>query len=166
VINDLSKTFPLAGTRTGWIIERDAGRREQYCTARNYFSICNSTAGEILAEIAIRNHAAVLNKTQEAANRNLQQLDGFMADQCDVIGWIRPQGGMTAFPWLVSGADTRPFCESAAERGILLVPGDCFDAPSHFRLGFAAAGDNFGTGLDRLVEFVNSWPAKAVSAAI
>ena len=65
-----------------------------------------------------------------------------MADHRDVLGWIPPQGGMTAFPWLVSGENDRPFCQAATERGILLAPGDCFDAPSHFRLGFAAAGDS------------------------
>jgi hypothetical protein len=45
----------------------------------------------------------------------------------------------------VSGAHTRSFCQAAAERGILFAPGDCFDVPSHFRLGFAASGDNFGS---------------------
>ncbi|HZW79371.1 MAG TPA: hypothetical protein VFF50_02765 [Candidatus Deferrimicrobiaceae bacterium] len=38
----------------------------------------------------------------------------------------------------------------ASEKGILLAPGDCFDSPSHFRLGFAAAGDKFPQALDRL----------------
>ena len=67
VVNNLSKAFPLAGTRTGWIIEPDAKRREQYLTARSYFSVCNSTPGEILAEIAVRHHSAVLGKTPESA---------------------------------------------------------------------------------------------------
>ena len=71
---------------------------------------------------------------------------------------------MTGFPWLVSGEDTRSFCQAATERGILFAPGDCFDVPSHFRFGFAAAGDNFGRALDRLEEFVKSWSAKMVTA--
>jgi aspartate/methionine/tyrosine aminotransferase len=155
VINDLSKAFPLAGTRTGWMIERDAERRKQYWTARAYFSICNNTAGEILAEIAIRHHAFVLERTQDAASRNLEQLDRFMAAHSDVLGWSRPQGGLTGFPWLVSGEDARPFCQAAAERGILFAPGDCFDMPSHFRVGVAAAGDRFGNALDRWEELMN-----------
>jgi len=60
----------------------------------------------------------------------------------------------------VSGENDRPFCQAATERGILLAPGDCFDAPSHFRLGFAAAGDNFSKALDRFGAFVKSWSAK------
>ena len=164
VIADLSKAFSIAGVRTGWIIEHDARRREQYWTARAYFSISNTTTGEILSEVAIRNRDVVLGKAQETATANLELLDRFMSEHRDVLAWIRPQGGMTAFPWLVNGEDARPFCQAATEHGILLAPGDCFDSPSHFRLGFAAAGDGFPKALDRLGEFVKSWSAKMVTA--
>lgn len=164
VISDLSKAFSIAGVRTGWMIEHDARRRQQYWTARAYFSISNTTTGEILSEIAIRQHDVVLGQTREAATRNLALLDRFMSKHSEVFGWIRPPGGMTAFPWLVSGENARPFCQAATEHGILLAPGDCFDVPSHFRLGFAASGEDFPRALDRLGEFVRSRSAKMVSA--
>jgi aspartate/methionine/tyrosine aminotransferase len=164
VIGDLSKAFSLSGVRTGWIIEHDAQRRQQYWTARAYFTITNSTTGEILSEIAIRRRDAVLGRAQEISTRNLKLLAQFMAEHRDVLGWIPPQGGMTAFPWLVNGEDARPFCQAAAERGILLAPGDCFDAPSHFRLNFATTGDNFSHALDRFGGFVKNWSAKMVTA--
>jgi len=164
VISDLSKAFSIAGVRTGWMIEHDAQRRQQYWTARAYFSISNTTTGEILSEIAIRKRDVVLGKTQAVATRNLQLLDRFMTEHHEVLGWIPPRGGMTAFPWLITGENERPFCQAATERGILLAPGDCFDAPSHFRLGFAAAGDNFSQALDRFGSFVKSWSAKMVTA--
>jgi aspartate/methionine/tyrosine aminotransferase len=164
VIGDLSKAFSIPGVRTGWIIEHDAQRRRQYWTARAYFSVSNTTTGEILSEIAIRKREIVLGKTQAVSTRNLKLLDRFMAEHRDVLGWIPPQGGMTAFPWLLSGENDRPFCQAAAEQGILLVPGDCFDTPAHFRLGLAAAGDNFPKALDRFGTFVKSWSAKMVTA--
>jgi aspartate/methionine/tyrosine aminotransferase len=164
VIHDLSKAFSIAGVRTGWMIEHDARRRQQYWTARAYFSICNGTTGEMLAEIAIRRRDVILSKTQETATRNLRLLDQFMSEHSDVLGWIRPEGGMTAFPWLVSGEDARAFCQAAAKHGILLAPGDCFDVPSHFRLGFAAAGEEFPRALERLAELVKSWSPKLAIA--
>src|SRR5437763_2135961 len=164
VVGDLSKAFSPPGVRTGWIIEHDPKRRQQYWSARASFSVSNTTTGEILSEIAIHNRDVVLGKIQEVASRNLKLLERFMADHRDVLGWIPPQGGMTAFPWLVSGEDDRAFCQAATERGILLAPGDCFDAPSHFRLGFAAAGENFSKALDRFGAFVKSWSAKMVTA--
>ena len=163
VIHDFSKAFALAGLRTGWMIEHDRERRQRYWNARAYFSISNNSAGEMLAEIAMRNRDVVLGKTQATATRNLEHLDRFMNEHRETLGWIRPQGGMTAFPWLISGENARPFCQAAAAQGILLAPGDCFDAPSHFRLGFAAAGDKFPQALDRFGEFVKSWPGKTAS---
>ncbi|HXZ42442.1 MAG TPA: aminotransferase class I/II-fold pyridoxal phosphate-dependent enzyme [Terriglobales bacterium] len=165
VIHDFSKAFPLSGVRTGWMIEHDAKRRERYWNARTYFSISNNTAGEILAEIAMRNRDTVLRETQETASVNLQLLDGFMAQHRETLGWIRPQGGMTAFPWLVSGENARAFCQAAAAQGILLAPGDCFDMPPYFRLGFAAIEPGkFPRALERLGEFVRSLSAKLATA--
>ncbi len=163
VIHDFSKAFPLSGVRTGWMIEHDPKRRELYWNARAYFSISNNTAGEILAEIAMRHRDTILGKTQDTATQNLRQLDAFMAEHRETLGWIPPRGGMTAFPWLASGENSRAFCQAAAEQGILLAPGDCFDAPSHFRLGFAALTDKFPDALDRLAEFVKSWSATSVA---
>jgi aspartate/methionine/tyrosine aminotransferase len=163
VIADLSKAFSIPGVRTGWIVERDAKRREQYWNARAYFSISNTTTGEILSEIAIRKRDVVLGRAQETATRNLKLIELFMTDHRGVLDWIAPQGGMTAFPWLVSGENARPFCQAATEHGILLAPGDCFDVPSHFRLGFAAAGDNLAKALDRFGAFLESWAAKMVT---
>ena len=164
VIHDFSKAFPLAGVRTGWMVEHDPKRRQQYWNARAFFSVSNSTAGEMLAEIAMRKRDIVLKRTQEAASRNLEILDRFMNDRRETLGWIRPRGGMTAFPWLASGENSRPLCEAAAERGVVLAPGESFDVPSHFRLGFAASESEFPRGLERLGEVIQSWSRKRAVA--
>jgi aspartate/methionine/tyrosine aminotransferase len=165
VIHDFSKAFPLSGVRTGWMIEHDAKRRKEYWTARCYFSITNNSAGEFLAELAMRHRDVVLGRTQKVASENLRRLDRFMSEHQETIGWIPSRGGMTAFPWLVSGEDSRAFCQGAAEQGILLAPGDCFDAPPHFRLGFAAMADKFPDALGRLGEFIKTWSSTPVTRA-
>jgi aspartate/methionine/tyrosine aminotransferase len=165
VIHDFSKAFPLSGVRTGWMIEHDPKRRERYWNARAYFSISNNTPGEILAEIAMRHRDRVLAKTQQTASKNLRHLEAFMSEHRETLGWIAPSGGMTAFPWLLSGENSCAFCQAAAEQGILLAPGDCFDAPPHFRLGFAAMTDKFPDALQRFGEFVRSWSAAKLATA-
>ena len=147
------------------MIEHDSKRRERYWMARTYFSISNNTAGEMLAEIAMRHRNVVLGKTQQTATQNLRQLASFMSEHRETLGWIPPRGGVTAFPWLLSGENSRPFCQAAAEQGILLAPGDCWDEPSHFRLGFAATSDKFPQALARFGEFVKSWSAANMSKA-
>lgn len=164
VIHDFSKAFAIAGVRTGWMIEHDPKRRQQYWNARAFFSVSNSVTGELLAEIAMRKRDVVLKRTQQAASRNLGLLGRFMSDHRETLGWIPPRGGMTVFPWLTSGENSRPFCEAAAERGIVLAPGDCFDVPAHFRLGFAASADDFPRALQGLAEFVQKWSRKTAVA--
>jgi aspartate/methionine/tyrosine aminotransferase len=164
VIHDFSKAYSLSGLRLGWIVEHDPERRERYLSARAYFSISNNSGGELLATIAMRNRDVILNRTREAARRNLQLLEGFMMEHSDVLGWVRPAGGLTAFPWLRSGEDSRPFCEALVERSVLLAPGDCFEMPAHFRLGFGASEDRFPRGLERLAEFLRTWTRKTAMA--
>jgi len=156
VIHDFSKAFPFSGIRTGWMIEHDRERLKRYWNARSYFSITTNTSGEMLAEIAMRHRDMVLEKTQQIASENLRLLEAFMSQHRETIGWISPRGGMTAFPWLLNGENSRAFCEAAAERGVLLAPGDCFDAPSHFRLGFAAVGKQLPEALNRLGELLKN----------
>jgi aspartate/methionine/tyrosine aminotransferase len=165
VIHDFSKAFPLSGVRTGWMIEHDAKRRKEYWTARAYFSITNNSAGEFLAELAMRHRDVVLGRTQKVASENLRHLDRFMSEHQETIGWIAPRGGMTAFPWLVRGENSRAFCQAAAEGGILLAPGECFDAPQHFRLGFGAVSDKFPDALGRLGELAKTWSGAPVTRA-
>jgi aspartate/methionine/tyrosine aminotransferase len=151
VISDFSKALSLAGLRLGWIIEHDRERRQRYWNARAYFTITNSPLMEALGTIAMRNRAVILKRTQEVASRNLLQLDEFMKEHEQVLQWIRPRGGLTAFPWLVSGENARPFCEALVRKGVLLAPGDCFDMVSHFRLGFGnTASEAFPQALERL----------------
>ena len=157
VIHDFSKAYPLSGLRLGWMVERDPARRERFLNARTYFSISNNSGGELLATIAMRNRDIILKRTCKAACRNLQLLERFMTEHGDVLDWVRPAGGLTALPWLRSGESARPFCEALVKRGVLLAPGDCFDMPSYFRLGFGATEDRFPQGLERFDKFLATW---------
>jgi len=150
VLGDFSKALCLGGLRLGWIVERDRARMEAYRDARTYLTVSSSPLSEALALAAVRNRETILARARKVAGTNLAFLDGFFAEHADRLGWVRPQGGMTAFPWLRSGEDSRSFCREAAARGVLLAPGDCFGTPSHFRLGFAVTTDGFPTAIGKL----------------
>jgi aspartate/methionine/tyrosine aminotransferase len=162
VIHDFSKAYPLSGLRLGWMVEPDAERREQYVNARSYFTITNNPGSELLATIAMRNRETILKRTRETVRQNLQLFERFMTEHSDVLGWVRPAGGITAFPWLLSGENARPLCQALVERGVLLAPGDCFDMPAYFRLGFGATAGRFPLGLERFGEYL--WTRDARSA--
>lgn len=149
-LGDLSKALCLSGLRIGWIIDHDPVRVEQYEDARSYLTISSSPISEVLAEGAIRARDTILARARTVTTTNLEALDAFFDEHADQLGWIRPGGGMTTFPWLRSGADARPLCIEAASAGVLVAPGDCFGMASHFRVGFGATEQRFPEALARL----------------
>ncbi|MXP41303.1 aminotransferase class I/II-fold pyridoxal phosphate-dependent enzyme [Altererythrobacter soli] len=145
VVGDMSKAMSLAGLRVGWIIDADAGRRERIVNARSYSTVSGSPLTEALAAHALNNAETVLARLASTTSANLSLLDGVMAIAAGILSWVRPEGGTIAYPWFVDGRDSRPFCEALAEAGVLVVPGDCFGAPEHMRIGFGAQSVGFET---------------------
>jgi len=162
VLSDFSKALCLSGLRVGWIIEHDALRRQRLHDARNYFTITCNVFGEKLAALALKHSGKIYGRAREVAQRNLALLDEVFGQHDGLVRLIRPGGGMTAFPWLADGTDTREFCRRLAKKGVLIVPGDCFGQPSHFRVGFAASGEGFPLGMERFAEFLHAESRRSV----
>ncbi len=156
VIHDLSKALCLSGLRLGWIIDHDADRRADHVNARSYFTISNSPMTELIGALAMRRRDKLLARARAVASANRDKLTAFAEKHAGLLALTPPQGGFTAFPALGSGANTRPLCQAAAERGVLLAPGDCFEMPSHFRIAYGATGERFGDGLARLSEVLSA----------
>ena len=163
VLGDFSKALCVSGVRVGWIVDRDPARREQYVNARSYFTISNAIFCERLAALAMNHRDAIYDRVRRASAPNLALLDRFFEEHRDIFAWIRPSGGMTAFPWLVNHRDARDFCRDLAAHGVMLAPGDCFGMRDHFRIGFAASEGRFAQGLERVAKFTGS--ASIVSGA-
>lgn len=136
VLGDFSKSFSLPGLRVGWLLERDDARYRELENIHGYFTVSTNVLGELLAEIAARNRETIWTRARAVSSSNLSLIDAWIAEQDERLEWLRPAGSMTAFPRLRGISDARPFCVAAAERGVLLAPGDCFGAPAHFRIGF------------------------------
>jgi aspartate/methionine/tyrosine aminotransferase len=158
VIHDLSKALCLSGLRLGWMIDHDADRRAEYLNARCYFTIASSPLTELVGELAMRRRDELLGRVRSIAAASRAALVAFVASHASMVDMAPPDGGLTAFPALRSGASARPLCEAAADRGVLLAPGDCFGMPSHFRIGLGATGERFADGLARLSEVMASRP--------
>lgn len=164
VVSDFSKALCLGGLRLGWIVDRDAARMEQYRVAHAYITVSGTALGEPLATLALRQREKICTRARQVSSANLAMLDKFMAEHSAAFGWLRPQGGLTAFPWLHSGGDARALCTEAARAGVLLAPGDCFGMPSYFRVGFGAAGEKFPKALARLSELMHQRTVHATVA--
>lgn len=147
VLGDFAKALSIPGLRTGWLIDRDAKRREALLDMRSYFTISGSPLTEAVGAHALAHVPAILERLREVAHANLALLTQFMHEHRDVLGWAPPAGGTTCFPWLRDGRDARPLCEALAKAGVLAAPGDCFDMPAHLRVGFGAMRSGYSDAL-------------------
>jgi capreomycidine synthase len=145
-----SKAFGLPGLRFGWCIAPPEVLAD--CVRiRDYTVLHVSPLTELLALRVLENADAFLAPRLEQAstNRNIvQQWAGTVADHLSVV---LPAGGVAAFPRLDNLPDTGEFCEDLFRRhGVLVVPGSCFGAPRHIRLGFGGPTNELLAGLDKL----------------
>jgi aspartate/methionine/tyrosine aminotransferase len=138
---------------------------QQYKQGRGYFTISNAPLAEKFALIALAHRDEILNRTRAVVATNLKLVEEFFTRHPAELGWIRPRGGMTVFPWLRDTSDAREFCRAVADRGVLLAPGDCFDLPEHFRLGFGVSTSGFAEALDRITEVLRTRRSKPLVAA-
>lgn len=148
VVGDMSKALAMPGLRIGWIVDRDPERRMRMVNARGHLSVSSSPVLEALALHALRNRAAVLQRTRTVAATNLASLAAFMDEMDDMLEWVPPKGGLQAFPRFRDGRDSRTFCERLFGYGVSLAPGDCFGMPDHFRLGFGSQTGGIDAALD------------------
>ena len=96
----MSKTFGMAGVRTGWVITQDREVYSKLMALKDYTTICGSAPSEILSIIALRAKEKIIDLHLTRIRRNLGLLDKFFADFSDRFEWTRPRVGTIAFPRL------------------------------------------------------------------
>ncbi len=151
----LSKVYGLPGLRVGWCLAAP-GLLEKMVRVRDYVTLHLSPLVELIAERAVRHADRLVALRFEQAKRNLEIVAGWAASEDGRVGWVRPAGGVTAFPRLPM-PDTEPLCRRLAEdHKVLLVPGSCFGHPAHVRLGFGGASAQLERGLAHLSSLLRS----------
>ncbi|HEX7592008.1 MAG TPA: aminotransferase class I/II-fold pyridoxal phosphate-dependent enzyme [Candidatus Limnocylindrales bacterium] len=152
-IGVMSKSFALAGLRTGWVATRDCDLLKRLAAFKDYTTICASAPSEVLALIGLRAADRVLARNRAIVLGNLPLLDAFFARWPGVFEWVRPRGGSIGFPRLLADMPVDVFAEKLVrETGILVLPGTVFgEKQNHFRVGFGRT--NMPEALARLEEF-------------
>lgn len=150
----MSKTYGLAGLRTGWIATHNSDVYARMAGLKDYTTICNSAPGEFLSELALRHRLTLVERNLGIIRSNVALLDDFFARRAGQFAWVRPRAGSIAFPRLLQGGIDE-FCASlVTSAGVLLLPGSLFDDHgNHFRVGFGRK--NLPDALARLDEYLD-----------
>lgn len=136
VIGGLNK-YGLPGTRMGWLVSKSRQIIEECAAYKDYTTLCNNAPGEVLATIAMRNAADLLQRNHKIVLENLSIAEAFFKKNRDLFQWVQPNGGATAFPRLLPPFDVTEMCEKAMEEKDLLIVGERAYGldTNHFRVG-------------------------------
>lgn len=168
-LNGLSKTYRVAGFRTGWLLVSGAKHR-----ARDYIEgldilasmrLCANVPSQHAVQTALGGYQSIrefivpggrLYEQRELAWKMLNDIPG--------VSCVKPRGALYLFPRL----DTRRFNITSDERfaldllrqeKILVVQGTGFNwpHPDHFRLVFLPRVEELGDAIERLGHFLHAY---------
>jgi aspartate/methionine/tyrosine aminotransferase len=151
-----SKTFGMAGLRTGWLVSDDTGFLAKVVAFKDYLSICNSAPSEILSIIALNHMHKFLSQNLEKIKRNTVLFAEFVAKHPTLFSFIPPKAGSTAFVKLNIQNSSLDFSEQLIEKtGIMTLPAEMYDYQGKYiRVGFGRR--NFPEVLDQLDKYLKT----------
>ncbi|MFT4884872.1 MAG: aspartate/methionine/tyrosine aminotransferase [Natronomonas sp.] len=149
----VSKSFGLAGLRFGWL----CGSAAVVAAVENwkdYTTISPSTFGQHVARQAWDRRDEILAENREHAAANRELVVEFL-DEHD-LSWSAPDCGTNAFVEVPEGfAGGESFCRGLVEaESVVLAPGETFDRPDWFRIGFGLPQEELVEGLARVDSFL------------
>lgn len=151
----MSKAYGLGGVRIGWIACQDSALIERLIEIKQFLSICNSRADEVLAQIALKNRDRLLARSRSIIQANMARVQSSVERLENALHWIPPLAGCAAFPAVKQQA-AGDFVETLLDNtGLLLVPADCFMSDQqHVRLGLGSL--RFDYAFTRLLNFLDN----------
>jgi aspartate/methionine/tyrosine aminotransferase len=154
-LGGVSKGLGLPGLRLGWLASRRVDLIAAVLAMKDYTTICNSSPGEFLGALALRNAKPLLARNRDILRANAALASGFFERRSDIVEWIPAGGGPTAFPRFLGG-DVEEMCEAAAlEKSLMVLPDKVFDVKNNrFRVGMGRK--NFPQALDIFGEFLSN----------
>lgn len=168
-LNGLSKTYRVAGFRTGWMVVSGAKHR-----ARDYLEgldilasmrLCANVPSQHAVQTALGGYQSIQSFIVPGGRLYEQrQLAWSLLNDIPGISCVKPNGALYLFPKL----DTKRFNITDDERfaldllrqeKILVVHGSGFNwpEPDHFRIVFLPRVEDLQTGLERLARFLSTY---------
>jgi aspartate/methionine/tyrosine aminotransferase len=147
--SSLTKSYGLSGLRCGWILCHPA-LAERMRRLNDLFGAVGSMPSDGLAVAAFRHLALLAARTRAIIEPNQRLIREFMAAHEAQLECVVPARSMTVFPRLRNHSDSQLLHDRLRQRETSIVPGRFFEAPDHFRLGFAVRTPDVERGLEQL----------------
>jgi aspartate/methionine/tyrosine aminotransferase len=147
--SSLTKSYGLSGLRCGWILCAPEVARRLWLT-RDAMQAVDSVPSDTLAVAAFRQLPRLAERSRAILDPNIAQIRAFLTEHEEWLDCVVPPRSMKVFPRLRKEEDAEPLHDWLRTRETSIVPGKFFEAPRHFRLGFAVMPEDVARGLEAL----------------
>ncbi|RIK45577.1 MAG: aminotransferase [Chloroflexi bacterium] len=148
-VGTFSKPFGLPGLRTGWL----AGPTDFIAKCwwmRDYLTLSPGKLNDALAVLALRNRAAIVERTHRIVAANLATAERWFADNSAVAAWTPPRAGLLALLHYQLDIPSQQLADRlAGEYSVMLAPGSAFGYEHYLRIGIGQDPAVFAEGLAR-----------------
>lgn len=149
----VSKTFSLAGLRTGWVVGPEEFI-ERVNHQRDYHVISVGKINDKLATIALENKEKILERNLSIVRENAIVLENWIKSE-PKISYVKPKGGTTAFFKYDYDISSEEFCiRLQKEKGVMMLPGSALDMEGFIRIGYCNNPEILKKGLELTSEFL------------
>jgi aspartate/methionine/tyrosine aminotransferase len=150
VSSSLGKVYGLGDLRCGWVLA-PPDLAERMRRIIDYINVEGVFIGERTATLAFDRLDALRELDRPLVEGNRELVADFMrtAVARGWLSWVEPPGGVIIFPRIeipMSGDELAAIV--LRDFDTALTPGSFFEAPDHFRLGFAGDPGELATGLE------------------
>ena len=147
--SSLTKSYGLSGLRCGWIL-CNPELAERMRRLNDLFGAVGSVPSDTLSVAAFRQLETLEARTRAMIEANIKLVHQFLREHEDLLECVVPSRSMIVFPKLKHQADAQPLHDQLRQLETSIVPGKFFEAPRHFRLGFAVKPEDVEVGLQNL----------------
>lgn len=149
--SSLTKTHGLSGLRCGWILCAP-GLADRMRRARDFMEAVGPVAADAVAAAAFRQIDRLEARSRAILEPNLRLVQAFFEENAEWLDGVLPRRSVIAFPRLKKEEDAQALHDWLRGRETSIVPGRFFEAPRHFRLGFAVRTEDVAVGLGNVAE--------------
>ena len=175
--NGLSKSYRLAGFRSGWLVISGAKEKaSEYMKGIEMLAsmrLCANVPAMYAVQTALGGYQSI-NELILPGGRLIEQRDAAMAaiERIPGLSCVKPKGAIYLFPKIDRNMypvedDQQMILDFLIQERILLVQGTAFNwkDPDHFRIVFLPQAKDIQKAIDRFGSFIQGYGKKAKSAA-
>ena len=139
--SSMSKVWSLAGIRLGWCVTKDEQLRRDLLSHRDYNLISCGLFDEAVGAYALAHADAILDRSRRIVRENLVTLLEWVESEPH-LSVVPPEAGTTALVYYDYDIPSYDFCTDMVKfNGAFVTPGDCFEEPKSFRVGYGYSDD-------------------------